>query len=128
MTQILRYKHHSAEVAGGDEIAASAVGTAGAQLIVSLPARAGFYLYLAYIVVTTGPVVAVVSGTVEIDGLVGGPYYGILTETVSAGGYLPFVFRPPMPSTTINAPVTVTVPVIGGGGVPAVLMTGWYNT
>jgi len=125
MSQAARSHSHTSEVAGGEEVAASGQGVAGAQLAVTLAGAVGKTTFLTYFIVSTAPVAAVVSGLVTVTGVVGGPLNYILTETVSAGGWIQHPFRPPLPATAANTDITVTLAAIGGGAASAIVLTGW---
>lgn len=110
-------------------IANSAQGGAAAQVVVSLtPSSPTLTAKLGHLTVTSGPVIAVVSGLITIGGLLSGnsgSLYYVFTETVSAGGWIDIVFDPPLPATGPNTAITATLAAIVGGAASAVTLSGW---
>lgn len=114
-------------VAGGPELAASQKGMAGAQTVATLPGAAGVTTVITHMTVTADNVPAVVAGTVQVTGVVGGPLNFELVETVSAGGYMDHIFIPPLPATGPNTSITVTVPAITNGSIVSIVVEGWQG-
>lgn len=105
---------------------ASATGTAGAQVQVSIPATANLLGHVTGFTITTGPP----SGNSPLVGLVtltDGTWTmnWQITETVSAGGWMHENFPYPLIASGVNIALTLTLPAIAGGGVSAIALQGY---
>lgn len=122
------YNQRSASVAGGSEVAASSFdGTGGVAYNTALPATPGVTNFITHFSITAAQVSTVVTGQVQLTGVIDGPYYYYFCETVTAGGYLDMWFNPPLPATGQNVAITVVMPTISGGSTSAVVIQGWQQ-
>lgn len=105
---------------------ASGHAVAGAQLIVSLPGAVNAYTYLAHILITTQAPGTLQNMEVTVfDGVNTG--YIEMVQTVTAGGFANTPLPRSIRSSAWNTAITVTVPTVSGGAIPAIILVGYQR-
>ena len=111
----------------GTPVYNSATALAAAQCVATLPAVAGKTTYLNGFAVTTHAPTANVTGTVTVsfDGGTTVHLNYIMCESATIGGDLNIAFPDPIPATSSNKSIVITLPAITGGAVSAVSAYGY---
>ena len=104
----------------------SATSTAAAALSCALPSSAGLVTWVTGFELTSGPVIAVVSGAFSIVGPSTTLNY-VFSETVAAGGSLVVQFPDPIPASVASIPITFGLAAITGGAQTAINVHGFQR-
>lgn len=105
----------------------SDVALGGATCASSLPAVAGKRNYVLGFAITCSAPAAIQTAVATLSGLFGSDLNFRFVQTTQGGTQMVVNFAHPLPASAVNTAITLTVPAVATGGIPATAIWGFVK-